>query len=75
MNGSLVILDEVPEPPYQVRAERIDRSRLHDRVGREEVRWREHIKDLPRGELYDVLVLLRDALDTGDRIMPPLLPQ
>ena len=51
------------------------RSRLHDWVGREEVRWREHIKDLSRSELHNIFMLLGNTLDTSHGTVPPLLLQ
>ena len=50
-------------------------SLLHDRIGRRKFDGDSMSRICREANSYDVLVLLRDTLDTGDRTVPPLLLQ
>ena len=71
----LPVLQEVPEALHEVLAAGLQDAPLHCRVRRQEIRGRAHVEDLARQELDHGLVLLRDAVDPGRGVVPPLLLQ
>ena len=73
---ALPVLDAVLRAAHEVHAAVARRVRCRTSgIGQQEVRRREHVEHLARGELDHVLVLLRDAAHAGGRVVPPLLLQ
>ena len=70
----LPVLQQVAKSVHEVPAAGLrGSSPVHDRVRHPEIRRRHHVEDLPGGELDDVLVLSRDPVHVGCRVVPPLL--
>ena len=61
------------QAPDEIGPAVLDRVLQSNGIGRQEIRRRENVEELPRGELDDVAVLLSHAVDAGRRVVPPLL--
>ena len=67
------VFDSVLHPAQQVHAALFDAAPLHDRVGRDEVRRRRHVEQLPRRESHHLFVMAVEARNGRRRALPPLL--
>jgi hypothetical protein len=72
-DGTLPVLNQVPPAVREVHSARAHGTLQNLGICQEEVRRREHVKNLAGHEFNHILMLLRGATDTRGRIVPPLL--
>ena len=73
--GALAICKKILRAAHQIESTGAYCAPQDFRIGQQEIRWRGHVKQLPRGEFHHVFVMFRHPAQAGRGIVPPLLLQ